>query len=116
MLYIVSLMPSAPPAAFETAILLAVARLGDDAYGAAVRRDVSARRGHEYSVGAVHTALQRLEDKGLVVSWMGEPLPVRGGRARRYYRLTAAGVEALDQARTAVLRLWQLPDLGLEPS
>jgi DNA-binding PadR family transcriptional regulator len=109
-------MSEPPAAAFTTAVLLAVARLGDDAYGAAVQREVAERRGREYAVGAIHTALQRLEDKGLVTSQMGEPLPVRGGRARRYYRLTAAGVEALDQARTAVLRLWQLPDLGLEPS
>jgi DNA-binding PadR family transcriptional regulator len=100
----------------ETAILLAVARLGDDAYGAAVGRDVSARRGRDYAVGAIHTALQRLEDKGLLGSRTGEPLPVRGGRARRYYRLTAAGVAAIDDARTAARRLWQAPDLGLEPT
>ena len=109
-------MSGPPPAALETAVLLAVARLGDDAYGAAVQRDVSERRGHEYAVGAIHTALQRLEDKGLVASRMGEPLPVRGGRARRYYRLTTAGADALEQARTAVRRLWQAPELGLEPS
>lgn len=109
-------MSGPPPAALETAILLAVARLAEDAYGAAVRREVSASRGHEYAVGAIHTALQRLEDKGLVHSWTGEPLPVRGGRARRYYRLTAAGARALEHARTAARRLWQAPDLGVEPS
>ncbi len=109
-------MPSPLTAALETAVLLAVARLGAGAYGAAVQREVSERRGREYAVGAIHTALQRLEDKGLLTSRMGEPLPVRGGRARRYYRVTAAGANALEQARTAAQRLWQAPELGLEPS
>lgn len=109
-------MSDPPTAALETAVLLAVMHLGEGAYGAAVRRDVSERRGREYAVGAIHTVLQRLEDKGLLVSWKGDPLPVRGGRARRYFRLTAAGADALDYARTAARRLWQAPDLGLEPS
>lgn len=115
-LYIVFNMSGPLTAVLETAVLLAVARLGDDAYGAAIRREVGERRGREYAVGAIHTALQRLEDKGLVTSRMGEPLPMRGGRARRYYRPTAAGVAALGEARTAARRLWQTPDLGLEPS
>lgn len=119
MLYNVCTMPTLP-AALETAVLLAVARLGVDAYGAAVQREVGERRGRAYAVGAIHTALQRLEDKGLVTSRMGEPLPVRGGRARRYYCPTAAGVAALDEARTAARRLWggawQAPAPGLEPS
>lgn len=109
-------MPGSPAAALETAVLLAVAQLGDGAYGAAVQREVGERRGREYAVGAIHTALQRLEDKGLVTSRMGEPLPMRGGRARRYYRLTAPGAQALEQARVAARRLWRAPDLGLEPS
>lgn len=115
-LYIVFYMSGSTPAALETAILLAIVRLAEGAYGAAVRGEVSASRGHEYTAGAVHTALQRLEDKGLVTSWTGEPLPVRGGRARRYYRLTAAGARALEQARTAARRLWQTPDPGVEPA
>ena len=109
-------MSDSPIVGLETAVLLAVARLGEDAYGAAVRRDLGARHGRDYAVGAVHTALQRLEDKGLLVSWTGDPLPVRGGRARRYFRLTAAGAVALERARTAARRLWQAADLGLEPS
>jgi DNA-binding PadR family transcriptional regulator len=120
MLYIVLHMADSPPAGLEAAILLAVVQLGSDAYGATVRREVSARRGREYTVGAIHTTLQRLEDKGLLVSWTGEPLPVRGGRARRYFRLTAAGVDALDAARSAARRLWEVPgfgpDFGLEPT
>jgi DNA-binding PadR family transcriptional regulator len=109
-------MTGSPAAFLETAVLLAVARLADGAYGAAVQREVGERRGRAYAVGAIHTALQRLEDKGLVTSSMGDPLPVRGGRARRYYRVTAAGATALDEARAAARRLWQAPELGLEPS
>jgi DNA-binding PadR family transcriptional regulator len=108
-------MPGLSPA-LETAVLLAVARLGNEAYGAAVQREVGARQARDYAVGAIHTALQRLEDKGFVTSRMGEPLPVRGGRARRYFQLTGAGVRALEQARTAARRLWLAPDLGPEPS
>jgi DNA-binding PadR family transcriptional regulator len=100
--------------ALETSVLLAVARLGDEAYGAAVRREVAERRGRTYAVGAIHTTLQRLEDKGLLVSTMGEPLPVRGGRARRYYRLTSGGREALEQAHAHARRLWGLPARRVE--
>jgi DNA-binding PadR family transcriptional regulator len=115
-LYNVCVVPGPLAPALETAVLLAVARLGDGAYGAAVQREVGERGGRAYAVGAIHTALQRLEDKGLVTSHMGEPLAVRGGRARRYYRVTAAGAAALEQARTAARRLWQTPGLGLEPT
>ena len=90
----------------ELSILLAVARLGDDAYGLAVRRDLSARTQHDYSVGAVYTTLQRLEDKGLVSSRTTEPLPVRGGRSRRQFRVTAAGQRALREARRLAASVW----------
>jgi PadR family transcriptional regulator PadR len=109
-------MSNSSVAPLETAILCAVASLGEEAYGAAVRREVIARRRREYAVGAIHTALQRLEDKDLLVSWTGDPLPVRGGRARRYFRLTAAGAHALEQARVAAQWFWQMPGLDLKPS
>ena len=96
---------------FELVVLLAVSRLGDDAYGLRIQRDVSAMRRREYAVGAIYTTLQRLEVKGLVVSSMSDPLPVRGGRSRRQYQLTAAGTRALRAARTLAARLWSL-DLG----
>jgi PadR family transcriptional regulator PadR len=90
----------------ELAVVLAVVRLGDDAYGLAIRRDVSARTGHDYSVGAVYTTLHRLEEKGLVASSMTEPLPVRGGRARRQFTITAAGRRALAQAERVAASVW----------
>jgi PadR family transcriptional regulator PadR len=96
---------------FELAVLLAVGRLGDDAYGLRIQRDVSAIRRREYAVGAIYTTLQRLELKELVVSSMTDPLPVRGGRSRRQYQLTTTGKRALRAARTLATRLWSL-DLG----
>ena len=90
----------------ELAALLAVARLGDGAYGLAVRRDLAARTGHDYSVGAIYTTLQRLEDKGLLTSRTSDPLPVRGGRARRHFALTGAGAQALRAAERRAAAVW----------
>src|SRR6476646_5477478 len=91
---------------FELAVLLSVSRLGDEAYGLRVRRDVSSVRQREYSVGAIYTTLARLEEKKLVESWMTAPLPVRGGRSRRQYKVTAAGKRSLSEARKLASRLW----------
>src|SRR5947208_1005306 len=85
-------------AALELTILLAVARLGDDAYGLAIRRDLAARTGRDYSVGAVYTTLERLETKGFVTSRTTAPTPTRGGRSRRQFRVTAAGNRAIRDA------------------
>ncbi|HWJ13878.1 MAG TPA: PadR family transcriptional regulator [Gemmatimonadaceae bacterium] len=90
----------------ELTVLLAVARLGDDAYGLAVRRDVSARTGRDYSIGAVYTTLQRLEDKGLLRSRTTDPLPVRGGRSRRQFKLTASGSRAMRDAERVAASVW----------
>lgn len=90
----------------ELAALLAVARLGDDAYGLAVRHDLAARTGRDHSVGAVYTTLQRLEDKGFLTSYASEPLPVRGGRSRRHYEITGAGARALREAERSVAAMW----------
>ncbi len=97
-----------PPALgqLELTILLAVARLGDDAHGLAIRRDVSARTKHDYSVGAVYTTLQRLEAKGFVSSRTTDPLPVRGGRSRREFKLTANGRRALRTAERVATSVW----------
>jgi DNA-binding PadR family transcriptional regulator len=90
----------------ELIILLGVARLGDDAYGLAVRRDVSERTGRDYSIGAVYTTLQRLEDKGLLRSRTTDPLPVRGGRSRRLFKLTAGGARAMREAERIANSVW----------
>ena len=93
--------------AFEQAVLLAVVRLGDDAYGRAILKEVQARLERDVAAGAVHATLVRLEDKSLVSSRLGTGTPVRAGRARRYYRLKPAGVTALNAARRAVDSVWR---------
>jgi len=90
----------------ELSILLAVTRLGNDAYGLAVRRDVSDRTRHDYSVGAVYTTLERLEIKGFVSSRVAASLPRRGGRARRHFKVTAAGRRALSESQRHATSIW----------
>ncbi len=90
----------------ELTVLLAVARIGEGAHGLAIRRDVSSRTKHDYSVGAVYTTLQRLETKGFVSSRTTDPLPVRGGRSRREFKLTASGRRALRQAERVAASVW----------
>ncbi|MGZ8377130.1 MAG: PadR family transcriptional regulator [Gemmatirosa sp.] len=99
-------MPAPRIGSLELAALLAVARLADDAYGLAVRRDLAERTGRDHSVGAVYTTLQRLEDKGLLTSRAGAPLPVRGGRSRRHFTLTGAGARAIREAERHAVSIW----------
>jgi PadR family transcriptional regulator, regulatory protein PadR len=108
-------MPVSPLGSLELQVLLAVARLGDGAYGLAVRHDVSARTEHDYSVGAVYTTLQRLEGKGFVSSHTTEPLPVRGGRSRRQFRVTASGQRAMRDAQRVAASVWAGVDQTLRP-
>ena len=99
---------------FEQLILLAIVRLKDDAYGATIRREIEERTGREITVGALYTALERLEKKGYVASAMSAPSPHRGGRARREFDLRPAGVAALKRSRETLSRMWDgVPaDLG----
>jgi DNA-binding PadR family transcriptional regulator len=83
---------------FEQLVLIALVRLGSDAYGATVRREIEARAGREVSISAVYTTLERLEQKGLVRSWIGEPTALRGGRRRRHFELLPLGARALKVA------------------
>jgi PadR family transcriptional regulator, regulatory protein PadR len=92
--------------AFEQAVLLAVLRLRDDAYGRAILKEVQARLARDVAAGAVHATLGRLEQKGLLTSRLGSGTPIRGGRARRFYKLQPAGQRALNEARAAIDNLW----------
>ncbi len=83
---------------FEELILLALLRLGPEAYGLAVRREMEERTGRDVSTGALYTALKRLEQRGLVSSKVGEPTAERGGRRKRHYVLEAPGIMALRQS------------------
>jgi len=82
-------------------VLLALLRLGPDAYGATIRREIEERTGRELAISAVYTTLQRLEHKGLVRSRVGEPLPERGGRRRKHFELLPLGARALKTAYDA---------------
>lgn len=90
---------------FEQLLLLAVLQCGDAAYTVPIRQMLADRSNRRVARGAVHTALDRLEAKGFVRSELGEPLAVRGGRARRYYTVTPDGLNALRSARTTLLEL-----------
>ncbi|HUP22150.1 MAG TPA: helix-turn-helix transcriptional regulator [Thermoanaerobaculia bacterium] len=79
----------------EQFLLYALVALGDEAYGASIHREIEARSGRSLLVGAVYTLLDRLESRGLVASWVGEPTAARGGRRRKHYRLTPAGARLL---------------------
>ena len=88
---------------FEQLVLLGVFRLElqDSAYGAAIRQEIHARSGRDVSINAVYTTLDRLEGKGLLKSWVGDPTPQRRGRRRKFYALRPAGVAALRHAYQA---------------
>ena len=89
----------------EQLILLAILRLGDNAYGVTIRAELMERARRAVAPGALYTSLERLETKGLLTSRMGDPTPQRGGRAKRYVTVNAAGIEALRHALQAYERL-----------
>ena len=101
---------------FEQVVLLAVAQLEGEGYGVTIRREIEERARREVSVGAVYATLSRLEEKGLLHSWEGQPEARRGGRARRHYRLEPAGARALRASRGMMDRMWDGVDLGSEPA
>ncbi len=92
---------------FEQAVLLAVWNLAAQAYGRAILRGTQAALDREAAAGAVYATLDRLEQKGLLTSRVEAGTPVRSGRARRYYRLTALGVRALNESKAALEQMWR---------
>lgn len=92
---------------FEQIVLLAILRLGDEAYGASIRAEIERCTGRDATPGAMYTTLDRLEAKRMVTSRMGEATPQRGGRAKRYFSVTRAGEEAVARAQRAYRRLMQ---------
>lgn len=91
---------------FEEVVLLTVAVLHGNAYGIAVKEDIEQRLKRNVSVGAMRTALRRLEDKGFVDSEFGEATAVRGGKRKRYYKVTPLGKKALEYVKNARRKLW----------
>lgn len=92
---------------FEQMVLLAVLLLREEAYGVAIRRELEERVGRSATRGALYTTLERLEAKGYLTSRMGNPTPQRGGRSKRYFKVTPAGVSALKASREAMEELWR---------
>jgi len=98
---------------FELMVLLAVIRLGDEAYGVPLARELAEVRGRDVAAGSVYAALERLEAKGLVASRLGEATPERGGRAKRYFRVTEDGLRTAHETRRLLSGLWKkLPTAG----
>jgi PadR family transcriptional regulator len=95
---------------FEQVVLLAILRLGEDAYAVSVRDEILQCTGRDVSRGSVYITLDRLETKGFLRSRLADPTPERGGRAKRYYELRPRAVEALKDSRRALVALWR----GLE--
>lgn len=90
----------------EHLTLLAVLRLGDDAYGASVRRELEEVADRSVSIATVYVTLVRLEDKGYLESWQADPEPVRGGKAKQCYRLSPEGARAIRDVREVIDRMW----------
>lgn len=99
-----------PVGEFEQIVLLAILRLGDEAYAVTIREEILECTGRDVSRGSIYITLDRLETKGYLESWFGDPTPERGGRAKRYYALRPRAVAALRDSRRALVSLWS----GLE--
>jgi PadR family transcriptional regulator, regulatory protein PadR len=97
---------------FELMVMLALLRLGDEAYGVPISREIEQRSGREVALGSVYAALERLEEKGLVTSRLGDPTAERGGRAKRYFKVTAQGLHGVRETQKALMNLWRgVPEL-----
>lgn len=95
----------------EQIVLLAILRVSPDAYGVPIRVEIEQRIRRSLTVGALYRTLDRLEEKGYVTSWFGDPTPERGGRSKRYFKVQPSGLRALRTSREALAAMWD----GLEP-
>ncbi len=109
-------MPPANLGELEQLVLLAIARLGEDAYGVTVRREIAKHTRRELSFGSAYTTLTRLEAKGFLTSRLGDPTPERGGRRKKHYVISAAGRRALQRSLNAIRTMargidasWEMP-------
>jgi len=92
---------------YELMAMFAILRLGKEAYGVPISREIEAQTGRSVAVSGIYAALERLERKGLVTAELGEATPQRGGRAKTYFRLTAKGLREASAAKQAFINLWQ---------
>src|SRR5471032_1780830 len=98
-------MADTPLGEFEQVVLLAILRLGENAYGVTICEEIAAKTDRDPSPGALYTTLARMEEKGLVKSRLGDPTPDRGGRAKRFVKLTAGGIDAVARAKRSYQNL-----------
>ena len=90
---------------FEHIVVLALLRLGNQAYGVTVRQEIEARIGRDVSIGAIYATLDRLETKGYIKSHLGDPTPERGGRSKRFFRVSAKGLVAVNRTHRALQKM-----------
>jgi len=92
---------------FELMVMLALIRLGDEAYGVPISQEIEKQSGRDVAVGSVYAALERLEGRGLIVSRTGEPTAERGGKAKRYFKPTGKGLKEVRETQRTLVRLWK---------
>ncbi len=98
---------------FEELVLLTIANLAEGAYGSALLRDINERANRNLSLGAMHSTLTRLEEKGFITSYLGEPTNERGGRRKRYFELTSSAISALNDMKSLRDELWANTKINL---
>lgn len=98
---------------FEELVLLTIATLGNEAYGVSIQQDIETRCNRSISIGALHSTITRLEEKGFLKSWMGGATQERGGRSKRYYEITQAGKRAVSETKSLRDELWDLSKIKL---
>ena len=97
----------------EELVLLTIATLGEEAYGVSIQQDLEIRCNRSISIGALHSTITRLEEKGLLKSWLGGATQERGGRSKRFYEITQAGKKAVAEAKSVRDELWSLSKVNL---
>jgi PadR family transcriptional regulator PadR len=98
---------------FEELVLLTIAALGEDAYGVSIQNSIEERCNRSISIGALHSTITRLEEKGYLKSWVGGATKERGGRSKRYYEITQAGRKAVAETKSLRDELWDLSRIKL---
>src|SRR6185503_13670447 len=89
---------------FELMVLLALIRLGDEAYGVPISQEIEDHSGHDVALGSVYAALERLQDRGFVTSSVGDPTPERGGRAKKFFEITGKGMKVVQETQRTLMR------------
>ena len=101
-------MPNPNPLSnFELVVLLALIRLGDEAYGVPISKEIEEHSGHDVALGSVYAALERLGARGFVTSTVGDPTPERGGRAKKYFKITGKGMKVVQETQRTLTRPWK---------